>query len=739
MNILLISLTSFISFITLGLGITVIIRDVKRNSFRYFFGASFFASLWIFVNTIFPYAEYNTAIFLGKLSFSSAILIGLFMWLFVFKYLDEDKKFSKIINFFSYIVVPLLVIASWTNLIVKDVQIISNDNKIDYGIVHPYFGIILLLIFGMILLELKRKFEKHIGQEKLQMSYLAWGFSITAFLSLSTNFIIPLITGSSYYSRFGPITTIFFLAFTTFSIVKLRLFGVRYIIGRLMHFMSLALIGFIAFYIVLNIQLYLWEDVFSTGAYITGGIFALIFTVLYWQLYKIINKYIDRNIVNFQYSPEEQIGKFAEKVSTSLEVNQIQTALTDILSSNLQLDNIAVNLLDKEDKLFVSSNVKLTADEIVNIFHYWAVTQNFRILIKNEIENTNHLDENPSLKEIYNLMVRNSIEIIFPFSDSKQFSGLLYIGLKKDNEGYTAEDIEFISKIIETASAAFSRSLLYTEVQKFNDTLQDKIEIATEEIQEQKTQIEDAYKAERDRMNILSHELRTPLGTARNSVSMLKMLYDSGKLTQDNEIVPTTIDRALENLRREVVLLERIFTVSQIRAGTITAREDKVNCNEVVAKALTDFRHIADKKGVQVIVNVPQTPIEITSDLAKVNEIIGNIFENSAKYTNQGSITISLEDQGDKVKFTVVDTGIGIPKDEIPKLGLHEYYKVNTYLPSSMKNNTALPLTRPDGTGMGMFVIKNLAKLIGAELFIESEMGKGTTVSIVFKKLISLN
>jgi len=191
---------------------------------------------------------------------------------------------------------------------------------------------------------------------------------------------------------------------------------------------------------------------------------------------------------------------------------------------------------------------------------------------------------------------------------------------------------------------------------------------------------------------------------------------------------------AMENLRREVVLLERIFTVSQIRAGTITAREDKINCNEVVSKALTDFRHIADKKGVQVIVNVPQTPIEITSDLAKVNEIIGNIFENSAKYTNQGSITISSEDQGDKVKFTVVDTGIGIPKDEIPKLGLHEYYKVNTYLQSSMKNNTTLPLTRPDGTGMGMFVIRNLVKLINAELVIESEVGKGTKMEVLFSK-----
>lgn len=733
MNVLLISLTSFISFITLGLGITVISRDLKRNSFRYFFGASVFASSWIFVNTLFPYAEYDIAILLGKISFSSAILIGLFMWLFVYKYLDEDKRFSNLLNAFSYIIVPILVIASWTDLIVKDVTIIEADNKIDYGLLHPYFGVILLLIFGMILVELRRKFIRHIGQEKLQMSYLAWGFTITAFLSLSTNFIIPLITGSSYYSRFGPISTIFFLAFTTFAIVKLRLFGIRFIIGRIIHLISLSLIGFASFYIVLNIQISLWDDVFSAGAYLTGIIFAVVFTIIYWQLYKLLNKYIEKNIVNFQYSPEEEIGRFAEKVSTTLDFNEIQNSLIQILKDKLQITEISIHLLDKEDQVFVSSNIKLTPNEIVNIFHYWAVTQNHKILIKSEIENTNHLDENPSLNEIYEMMAKGSIEIIFPFSDTKQFSGLLYVGLKKDNEGYTAQDIEFITKIIETASAAFSRSLLYNEVQKFNETLQDKVEEATEEIQEQKEQIEDAYKAERDRMNILSHELRTPLGTARNAVSMLKMYFDSGKFTTDKEAVDKGFSLAMENLRREVVLLERIFTVSQIRSGTINIRTDKVNCNKVIEKILTDFRHIADKKGVQVVVNLPQAEIEINSDLAKVTEIIGNIFENSAKYTNTGTITISLDDLGDKVKFSVVDTGIGIPKEEIPKLGQQEYYKINTYLQSSLKN-TSMPLTRPDGTGMGMFVIRNLIKLLNAELVIESEEGKGTKMEVIFPK-----
>lgn len=733
MNILLISLTSFISFITLGLGIVVLSRDTKRISFKFFFLASFFASLWIFVNTVFPYANYNTALLLGKISFSSAILIGTFMWLFVYKYLDEDKRFSNLLKVYSLLLTPLLVIASWTELIIKDVQIVENDNKLTYGIIHPLFGVILLSIFILILIELRKKHLIHVGQEKLQMTYLAWGFSITAFLSLLTNFIIPLVTGSSYYSRFGPISTIFFLGFTTFAIVKLRLFGVRFVLGRLMHFLSLSVIAFIVFYVVLNIQLYLWDDLFSIGAYLTGSIFAIIFTIFYWQSYRFLNNYIEKNIVNFQYSPEEELGKFAEKISTTLDIDVISNSLIDILSKDLQLENISINLLNKEGKVLINLNTILEIEEISKVLHHWTLTGKNKALIKKEIESTNHLDENPHLKDILELMKRHSIELILPFSGAKQFSGLLNIGLKKDKEGYTAQDIDFIFKMAETSSSAFSRSLLYEEVQQFNETLKDEVEDATEEIQEQKEQIEDAYKAERDRMNILSHELRTPLGTARNSVAMLKMLFEGGKLTKDNELAKRNFNVAMENLRREVVLLERIFTVSQIRAGTITIRSENVNCNEIITKSIEAFGHIAENKGVKVIADIPTENIFIKSDQAKLYEIVGNIFENSAKYTEKGTINISLKDLGDKVKFEIIDTGIGIPKEEIPKLGEQEYYKVNTYLKSSI-DNPAMPLTRPDGTGLGMFVIKNLSKLLKGELTILSEVNKGTQINIIFPK-----
>jgi len=157
-----------------------------------------------------------------------------------------------------------------------------------------------------------------------------------------------------------------------------------------------------------------------------------------------------------------------------------------------------------------------------------------------------------------------------------------------------------------------------------------------------------------------------------------------------------------------------------------------VSCNEAIDKAVESFAHLAEKKGVKIQVIKPQQDIIIQSDGVRVKEIVANLFENAAKYTNEGQVTIGYEDLGNKVKFFVKDTGIGIPKDEIPKLGQEEYYKVDKYLQSS--SNEKLPLTRPDGTGLGIFVIRHLVNLLKGELIVNSESGKGSQFFIILPK-----
>lgn len=526
---------------------------------------------------------------------------------------------------------------------------------------------------------------------------------------------------------------IFFLSITFYAIVRHRLFGINFVIGKLLTYTLTALIAYTTFYIVLGFENAIFGSSYTLSAYIFGAIIAFIFTFVFIYLNRKFNEYFERHIAYTKFHPEDIKKSYLAYSSKELDIQKLTEFTANVITENILANEVETFVFDRTARSikfqFNSNNRSkdLNIDNLSSLLNLGDTASNFTVSINDLL-----LEENKN-KDLIHYMQYFNYSLVSEMEISEQYQGFVFIGEKTNDDAYTGEEISLIQDLVLTYTTSLARSLLHLATQQFNELLKQRVEESTKEIQEQKTQIEDAYKAERDRMNILSHELRTPLGTARNSVSMLKMFYEQGRLTQDNPTVLSTIDRALENLRREVVLLERIFTVSQIRASTITARSEDVNCKEIIEKAVGEFRHIADKKNVQIILNFPETPIIIKSDQSKVLEIIGNIFENSTKYTDTGSITVSLEDLGDKVKFSIADTGIGIPKDEIPKLGQQEYYKVNTYLQSSLKD-PKMVLTRPDGTGLGMFVIRNLVKLLKAELVIESEVGKGTTTIVAFTK-----
>lgn len=713
----------FVILLNLIIGIFALIQSKQKKSAIVFFSIIISATLWsLFISLIELNDSLDSKVTFARLSFLGPnflpILLLYFTKLFPFEVnLFKSKRLENIlISFLIVVTLILQLISVFTSELIKSASLDGNLVKYEYGSLYlPYFiffaGSILLLLYFLF-----KKYSNSEGIDRLRLKFIFLGFSITAIFAISTNLLEPIL-GNDEISKLGPVSTIFLFLFTSYSVIAHRLFDIGTFLVKILEPIVIGTFLYLIVFLVRTFEIQILKIDFYDPINITIDYIACVLVAMVIAgVLRFTNNILSSVLVNNNIDITNLLQSLEENLSSVLDTKTAVESFAKVSSVFFPQTKVYFCQI-YEDKI-----IETKTKELIDIDTNWVLEVSNQRTVYITQENDDPVATKLKEKKISMVGILSE-EYFIIFLD------------KSDNQVYTKLELDSLELVVEKLRTSWERIKLHQQTEDFNKTLQQKVEEATRKIQEQKEQIEDAYKAERDRMNILSHELRTPLGTARNSVSMLKMLYDSGKLTQDNEVVPTTIDRALENLRREVVLLERIFTVSQIRAGTITARQDKVNCNEVVTKALTDFRHIADKKGVQVIVNVPQTPIEITSDLAKVNEIIGNIFENSAKYTNQGSITISLEDQGDKVKFTIVDTGIGIPKDEIPKLGLHEYYKVNTYLPSSMKSNTAMPLTRPDGTGMGMFVIKNLAKLINAELVIESEVGKGTKMEVILGKI----
>ena len=232
----------------------------------------------------------------------------------------------------------------------------------------------------------------------------------------------------------------------------------------------------------------------------------------------------------------------------------------------------------------------------------------------------------------------------------------------------------------------------------------------------------------------MSHELRTPL----NSLLILSRdLADNRKGNLSDKQVEAT-EIIYKSGKDLLNLINEILDLSKIEAGKMT-----INLQEILLADLADsinknFKHQTDQKGVDLIVNI-STDIDdkIVSDQQKIEQIIKNLMSNAIKFTEKGSITVDFRKPTagmdlsrseltpeNSIAIAVTDTGMGIPKTK--QEAIFEAFQ-------QADGSTSRKF---GGTGLGLSISRELAKLLGGELQLESEEGKGSTFTIILPKVL---
>jgi two-component system cell cycle sensor histidine kinase PleC len=164
-------------------------------------------------------------------------------------------------------------------------------------------------------------------------------------------------------------------------------------------------------------------------------------------------------------------------------------------------------------------------------------------------------------------------------------------------------------------------------------------------------------------------------------------------------------------------LISDILDMAKIEAGKMALQPRPLDPLSAIEEAVGLTRPRADEKNLQVIVDADGLP-EIEADHRAVKQMLINLLSNAIKFTDQGAIMVRGRPTPEGVAIRVVDTGCGIPADQLPRLA-RPFEQVETEL---ARNHS--------GTGLGLALTKSLAEMHGGRLAIESEVGKGTIVSI---------
>lgn len=233
---------------------------------------------------------------------------------------------------------------------------------------------------------------------------------------------------------------------------------------------------------------------------------------------------------------------------------------------------------------------------------------------------------------------------------------------------------------------------------------------------------EKSLEEERDEfISVISHELRTPIAIAEGNIGNAEFLFEKSGL--QNKSVQDALKTAHEQVNFLAGMMNDLSTLSRAERGKLEVEIESINAHDMVNELGTLYTPQAEAKNLKVYLESdPHLELLQTSKLY-AKEILQNFVTNAIKYTESGSVTIGARAKAGGVEFYVTDTGIGISKADQEKV-FDKFFRSEDF---RTRQNT--------GTGLGLYVTMKLARLLHAEIDLESHINKGSTFRIFFPNL----
>ena len=698
------------------LGIIVLVKNKHKKTNIIFSLFIFSILIWTLTNYFADISKTKeSALFWSKLAIIGPALIPSvfihFTWLFTRK-----KQINKILLYIFYLISLLIIIFSPTSYNIKSVEIQSWGIEIESGILYYFLFIFIIILFPWSIKNLISFYFNSIGSEKLQSFYMIMGFGIAAIFGTLTNLVFPLI-GNARYTAFGPFAGLIFCFFVSIAIIKHRLMGIKLVAKKVFIYSLISLFSYLFFYLIAFIERYLWGSIHNIKSYIFGLFFALIFAFILLPLIQKIQITGDHFFFKGM-NPKKRIKKILIKLNNAIELKDIFRVLVyefrkvlDVSKSDVSI--VVFEFKNKKNKLKIAKKASLNPiDFCKNSLILDTLCKTKKNLVEEEMDREEK-------SELIDAMKAINAKIILPLSLRNKLIGLIILGPKRSKNAFSAEDFEFLEIIKAQSTSTIENAMLYREVKNFNRTLKKRVNEQTKELRKQNKHLEKLLKIRGEFLNIASHQLRTPVTVIKG---MSDMLLKGAVPKKKREEFMQGINSKAQKLSR---IIHDILSASEMDTEEFDIKLEPKNITEMIKEVIEDKKEAASEKKLKLIPKLPKKDLYAMANDRYLPQAFENLINNALRYTEKGSITVSLTENKDKLIVRVIDTGIGIPKEEIPKL-FDKFIRA----PNAVNHYT-------DGSGLGLFIVKKIINAHnGAEVLIEkSEIDKGTTIKIVLPKV----
>ncbi|MDY3558563.1 ATP-binding protein [Gemmata sp. JC673] len=291
--------------------------------------------------------------------------------------------------------------------------------------------------------------------------------------------------------------------------------------------------------------------------------------------------------------------------------------------------------------------------------------------------------------------------------------------LKEVSEAIAAGELNIRSEIqtgdeFEDLSHAFNRMLRnLTNIQERNRKLIADLDRKVDELARVNMALFESNRLKSEFLSTMSHELRDPLNSI---IGFSEVLIAAENLTEKQQRYAGNI---MTSGQRLTALINDILELAKLEAGKMRLHPEPFNAAQACEHAAAQIRPQAEKKNIDVrVVADPNAPAT-RQDAGKVHQIITNLLSNAVKFTPEGGrVTLKAATDGTDLVLTVADTGVGIAPEEQDLI--FEKFR-----------QAANPMTREQGgTGLGLSIVRELAKLLGGDVTVHSELGRGSAFTV---------
>lgn len=690
----------FVSIVNVVFGVTVLRRTRNQLAGITFMALEVATAAWALgvagfmsASTLIAAQLYVNGYYIAAMAIGSGILM--------FALTDNRKRVSYIVPIVSCLplAVLLLTLSFMPQMLVEVVGVTGSltDRVVIHAFPYILYALTFVACYGAALIMMVLHAVRTHGVERRRRCIVVGGVVVTSIFGLIFNLILPWF-GQYDFIMIGPLFTIVFSVAVGYSIMRYSTLELkRSFTLSLSYVFSLAFLAILYSFVIGFLGVIfsnLGRD--EAAVQLIYIVTALCAAIIFQPVQRYFTLLTEKVFLRNDYNTTDILNQLGIVISESKSLGQLTRTSLSILDTTLYPNGMEFL---RSDTHHTGSGKRFDVD-YVQLEKLYSGTR-FDVLV---------VDDESS--RVAHRLKKNGVAAVIKLQTTYGMVGFILLGDKKSGEPFTTKDIAMLRTFADTLSVAVENSLRYDDIRKFNETLKDNIETATEELRAANKRLKLMDQTKDEFISLTSHQLRTPLTTIKGYLSML-LEGDAGQLSEQQRKL---VEEAFNSSQRMVHLISDFLNISRIQTGKFVVELSDANLADILDEEIDQLRVSAKSRDLQLLYDKPANFPVMPIDEGKIRQVMMNFIDNAIYYSPAGSaIHITLSYTASKVEFKVIDQGIGVPKVEQHKLF------------SKFSRASNAKKQRPDGTGIGLFMAKKVIVALHGAIIFKSEEGKGST------------